>query len=527
MTIVRSPQTIRFIFLLICVSCLCGCSEDWPAYRHNALRTGDQLHHGPLTNPAKIASLSARWTFPGATPPSPPPGAFRASPVVYKGVVYIGNSNGYFYAIDAKTGSLKWQYPSGQALISTFMCNPSSEGIASSAAIAEIGGKDAVVFGAPDRSIGTGLGSGRLFALDAKTGAEIWKSPEVAALRSDGVTHEQMGYSSPLIFNNHVYIGIADHCDNPIQRGKVVAVHLNDGSIDTGFSFTSTGPPRGGGVWGSVAGWDGLYLNTGNSNIGGPEPLPDRALSLLRLDPNSGSVIWQWQPVPYVMDNDPDWSATPSVLLGSCGTMAVSTQKDGWTWAVNAGTSTPGPASVRWAFPPGPWSSAGFNPMDGTSHNDTRYLRAGAVWDDVFIVQTGGYLVTTDVYEGFHHLYALNACASDNDRVRWIKDIPSSSGFEYDLGPPTVTHGIIFVGTDQGHLVVIGDPSVTPATGWRCNNPTVTSANCVASGFSLVPDPAVLADINLSAGPIMTEPAIVGDPVYVSTEGGKVIMLKP
>jgi len=241
----------------------------------------------------------------------------------------------------------------------------------------------------------------------------------------------------------------------------------------------------------------------------------------------AGNPVWQWQPVPYALDNDPDWSATPSVMLGSCSTMAVSTQKDGWTWAVNAGTGTPGPASVRWAFPPGSWSSSGFNPADGTYHGDSRYLRPGAVWDDVYIVQTGGYTVTTDVYEGFHHLYALNGCASDAERVRWIKDVPNASGFEYDLGPPTVTHGIIFVGTDQGHLVVIGDPSVTPATGWRCNNPAIPTANCVPNGFFLVPDPAVLADINLGAGAINTEPAIVGDPVFVSTEGGKVFMLKP
>ncbi len=135
--------------------------------------------------------------------------------------------------------------------------------------------------------------------------------------------------------------------------------------------------------------------------------------------------------------------------------------------------------------------------------------------------------VTSDVYEGFHHLYALNACASEADRVRWIKDVPNSSGAEYSLGPPTVTHGVIFVGTDMGHLVVIADPSIAPAIGWRCNNPTVSSANCVAMGYTLVPDPAVLADIDLHAGSITTEPALVGDPVYVSTDGGKVIMLKP
>jgi hypothetical protein len=33
-------------------------------------------------------------------------------------------------------------------------------------------------------------------------------------------------------------------------------------------------------------------------------------------------------------------------------------------------------------------------------------------------------------------------------------------------------------------------------------------------------------DKDLSAGAISTEPALVGDPVFVSTEGGKVIMLK-
>jgi outer membrane protein assembly factor BamB len=528
MIIACSPRSICFIPLLIGMIVLCSCSADWPAFRHNPLRTGAQLNHGPLTDPNKVSTLAIGWTFPGATALNPAPGSFRASPVVSNGVVYVGNSNGYFYAINANDGSLKWRYPvTGPALTSSFTCNPSSEGIASSAAIAEIKGKDAVVFGAPDRSIGARLGSGRLFALDASTGAEIWKSPEIAVLLNDGVTHQQIGYSSPLVFNDHVYIGIADHCDNPIQQGKVVSVHLSDGTIDAGFSFTSTGPPRGGGVWGSVAGWDGLYVTTGNSNIGGPSPVPNHALSILRLDRDTGSIIWQWQPVPYSMDVDPDWSATPSVLLGSCGVMAVATQKDGWTWAVNAGTGAAAPASVRWGFPPGPWTSSGFTPTDGTYHNDSRYLRPGAVWDDVYIVQTGGYTATTDVYEGFRHLYALNACASDLDRVRWIKDVPNSSGGEYDLGPPTVTHGIIFVGTDQGHLVAIGDPSVTPATGWRCNNPAIPSGSCVANGFFLVPDPAVLADINLGAGAINTEPAVVGDPVYVSTEGGKVFMLKP
>jgi outer membrane protein assembly factor BamB len=510
------------------VLALSGCSSDWPAFRQNLLRSGGQLNNSPLANPAKVAGLTIGWTFPvGAV--NPAPGPFRAGPVVYKGVVYIGNSNGYFYAINANNGTVKWVYPSGPAaLTSTFTCNPSSEGIASSAMIASINGTDAVIFGAPDKSIGTHLGSGRLFALNAQTGAEIWKSPEVAALRSDGVTHQQIGYSSPLVFNDRVYIGLADHCDNPIQQGKIVAVKLSDGTIDGGFSFTSTGPPRGGGIWGSPAGWINkeLFVTTGNSNIGGPSPTPNHALSLLRLNADNGSIVWGWQPVPYNMDNDPDWTATPSVMLTSCGTLAVSVQKDGWTWAVNEGGATPSPPSVKWAFPTGPWFPGGFTPPDGTIHGDSRYLRPGAAWDDVYIVQTGGIPVTTDVTEGARHLYALNACAQESDRVRWIKDIPHSSGAFYSLGPPTVTHGIVFVGTDQGHLVAIGDPSVYPAAGWRCKNPAVPSASCVASGYTLVPDPGVIVDIDLHAGRITTEAALVGDPVFVSTEGGKVVMLK-
>jgi len=517
---------------ILAVLGLASCSPDWPTFRHNGLRTGNQLNHGPLTDPAKVATLAIGWTFPDAAGVTltPPPGPFRASPIVYRNVVYIGNSNGYFYAINATDGTLRWQYPlaGSPALTSTYTCNPSSEGVASSAVLTRINGTDAVIFGAPDRSIGAGLGSGRLFALNAQTGVEIWKSPEVAVLLNDGVTHEQIGYSSPLLLNDHVYVGIADHCDSPIQRGKVIAVRLADGTLDAGFSFVSSGPPRGGGVWGSVAAWqDALYITTGNANIGGPEPVPNHALSLLRLDPNTGAIVWQWQPVPYALDDDPDWSATPSVMLASCGILAVSTQKDGWTWAVNAGDGTPGPASVRWAFPPGPWSTSGFTPGDGTMHNDTRYLRPGAAWDDVYITQTGGLNVTTDVNDGFRHLYALNACASEAERIRWITDVPDSSGFAYSLGPPTVTHGVIFVGTDLGHLVVIGDPSITPVAGWRCTHPDIPTANCVAQGFTLVPEPTVLANIDLHAGAITTEPALVGDPVYVSTEGGKVFMLKP
>jgi hypothetical protein len=59
------------------------------------------------------------------------------------------------------------------------------------------------------------------------------------------------------------------HCDNPIQKGRFVAVRLSDGSIDPAFTYCSTGTcsdaTRGGGVWSGVAVWnDGVYATTGS-----------------------------------------------------------------------------------------------------------------------------------------------------------------------------------------------------------------------------------------------------------------------
>lgn len=531
-------SAVWLVMLLLSAIGLSGCSKNWPAFRHNALRTANQMNKSDLSTPAKVATLhvAAGWPF-------QPSGAqaFRASPIVHKGRVFIGNGNGRLYAVDAVTGALLWQYPppTSPALTSLFTCNPSSFGIASSAAIARVGKKDAVIFGAPDRSIGSGSGSGRLFALDAATGAEIWKSPVIASLNTaaGSTTHEQIGYSAPLVMNDRVYIGVGNHCDNPIQRGKVVAVRLNTGAIDGGFTFFGSGLPRGGGVWSSVAGWNtGVYVTTGNTNIGGAEPSNNHGLSLLRLDQATGALIWKHQPVPFVLDGDPDWSSGAAVMFTSCGTLIASTMKDGWSYAVNEGSGAAGPPDVRWQFPP---TGFPFAPGDGTVHGDTRYLRSGAAWGDVFITMAGGMNLTSSVGAGLRRLHALNACAPNAQRVRWILDVPNAcpgptpSGQGYCLGPPTVTRGVVYVGTTSGRLVVAADPAVSPAAGWRCSHPDVSNPICALIGAlspgsmtRLVPDPAVLANIQLD-GSILTEPALANGRVYVATSAGKLYMLEP
>lgn len=523
-----------------------ACSGEWPAFRHNGLRNGRQARASALSDPYRVRDLSVRWSF------TPPEGrAFRASPIVWNDRVYIGNGNGYLYALDAATGDLLWQYPSADEdpLDSQFHSNPSSFGIASSAAIATIQEVDAVIFGAPDPSIGAGLGSGRLFALNAATGDVIWRSPEIAVL--DGLTsstddagasleerHEQIGYSSPLVFRDRVYIGIANHGDNPIQNGRVVAVDLGTGNVVGAFSFQAT-DSRGGGVWSSVAGGlEGrdVYITTGNTRCwnGGcqPEPSPNHGLSFLRLDATSGAIDWKLQPVPYPMDADPDWAAGPTLTSATCGDVALSTMKDGWAYAVDATDGGSGSASVRWQFPP---TSVPFSPGDGTVHGDSRYLVPGAAWDEVYVTMAGGWpLERREPEFGFSRLHALNVCAGSRDRVRWIADVPGTvEGREYNLGPPTVADGIVFVGTRRGHLVALADPSVWATAESRCSDPDVSVGDCAANGFQVIPEPVTLLDLDLDVSApsdrILTEPVLAGGRVFVATGGGDgtVYMLEP
>ena len=100
------------------------------------------------------------------------------------------------------------------------------------------------------------------------------------------------------------------------------------------------------------------------------------------------------------------------------------------------------------------------------------------------------------------------------------------------MGPPAITHGIVYVGTVEGHLVVLADPQVAPPVGWRCSDPSVPTPTCAFLGslgsvIRLVPDPAVLNDIALpGATAIFGEPILVGNRVIVADQGGKVFMLE-
>jgi outer membrane protein assembly factor BamB len=525
----------------------CAGPNDWPNYRYVQFRDANQPTASALSDPARVPTLAVRWTFPAVGSA----GAFKASPIVVNGTVFIGSTSGYFYAIDAATGSLKWQYPAAGAPGLIPSNTTYRYGIASSAAYwyrwkwfvrkwFHWKERDVVIFGAQDPSLGPD-GSARLFALYADDGSLFWKSDPVATVNgtTSGSTtelHQTIRYSAPLIFNDYVYVGIADSGDSPIQQGRVVAVDLNTGHLVPGFSFAATGT-RGGGVWNApAADLESVFFTTGNTRCDAagcqsPEPSPNHGLSMIRVDRGSGAITWEFQPVAYNNDDDPDWSAGAAVAFASCGERIVSVQKDGWAYALGAGTTTPSAPAVNWQFPP---TGYPFNGPDMGVHGDFHYKRAPAIWNDVAILTAGGESRMNDgPASGYGKLHAINICAtSEAGRVRWLLDVPHNGGGGYSLGAPTVTGGIAYVGTDMGHVIAIADPSVNPSVGTRCSNVDyTTSAACAAAHFVLVPIPAVLADVavpdNSSLVGLRNEPALAGGRVFVSSGGGHVYMLSP
>lgn len=101
---------------------------------------------------------------------TPPPGAFSYSaPTVRDGVLYVGNLDGYLYAINTADGSLKWRFKA-------------EEGITSSPLVDE----GVVYFGSKDDNVyALDAASGQKVIWKYKTGGDVLSSPRL----SDGLLY--------------------------------------------------------------------------------------------------------------------------------------------------------------------------------------------------------------------------------------------------------------------------------------------------------------------------------------------------
>jgi len=236
--------------------------------------------------------------------------SFEGSPIVQDGVMYIATGNDDIFALDARTGAEIWEYHSNlDQSISTVCCGWDNRGVA-------VGG--GLVY--------AGLLDGSFIAVDQKTGQQEWKTQ---------VGRWQDGYTitaAPRYFDGMVFTGISGADKG--TRGKLTALDAKTGQELWHF-WTIPGPGEfGGDTWpddgvaylhGGASIWNTpaidpelglLYFSTGNAGpdyIGSVRPGDNLfSSSIVALDYHTGQYKWHFQEVHHDLW---DYDAPSPVVL--------------------------------------------------------------------------------------------------------------------------------------------------------------------------------------------------------------------
>jgi polyvinyl alcohol dehydrogenase (cytochrome) len=291
-------------------------ATDWPMYQGDAGRTG---FNGAATaiSQATVGGLRPMWTLNVG-------GSISGEPLVANNTLYWGAWDGYLRAATT-SGRLLWQTYVGKT--TGAKCYPTNAGVASTPAYTTIGATPALVVGG---------GDGAVYAVNASTGHILWRT----------VPESDAGlflWSSPIVDNGNVYIGLASFGDCPLVRGGVTELSAQDGSIENTYLTVPDGC-LGASVWGSPAldtNSGTLYVVTGNSgSCSTDEPYQD---AILALSASDLSLQDSWQLPANEQLVDADFGATPTLFTANGTNMIGVASKNGWYYALNRDMLSMGP----------------------------------------------------------------------------------------------------------------------------------------------------------------------------------------
>ena len=310
-------------------------------------RTPDEQRYSPLTqiNTQNVSRLGLAWYFDLDTNRGQ-----EASPIVIDGVLYVTSAWSKVYAFDAKSGRLLWQYDPkvpGQIGIKG-CCDVVNRGVAA--------WKGRIYLGAYD---------GRLIALDARNGREVWSVMTVDPDKSYTIT------GAPRIANGKVIIGNAGAEIG--VRGYISAYDAETGSLLWRF-FTVPGDPTqpyeneqmrqasatwtgdlywklgGGTVWDGIVydpGTNLVYFGTANgtpwvAEARSPQGGDNLFLnSIIAVNADTGRYAWHYQTTPA---ETWDYDATSPLALadldidGTRRRVLMQISKNGFYYALDAST---------------------------------------------------------------------------------------------------------------------------------------------------------------------------------------------
>lgn len=264
-----------------------GPGADWVTYAGNY----QGWRYSPLKQVTvqNAGSLTPKWLY-----HVPEASGLRTEPLVYKGVMYVTNSNA-MYALDARTGRPIWTYQDTKA---------TKKGVNRGSAI--LG--DSVYFTTTDNY---------LVSLDRQTGALLFSRRFGDAEKGTTST------SAPLVVKDKVLVGSAGGDSG--MRGFIVALSAKTGDeIWRTWTVPAKGEP-GSETWSDLHEWGGggtwlsgtfdpdtdtLFWTTGNPwpDYAGGQRLGDDlyTCSVLALDLETGKMKWHFQFTPHDVH---DWDA--------------------------------------------------------------------------------------------------------------------------------------------------------------------------------------------------------------------------
>ncbi|NNC73691.1 MAG: PQQ-dependent dehydrogenase, methanol/ethanol family, partial [Sphingomonadaceae bacterium] len=299
-----------------------GDGSDWPAINFSY----SEQRFSPLTdiNAGNVDELGIAWfaELPDAR-------AQEATPVVVDGVMYLTGPWSKVFAFDASNGEPLWEFDPevDRNVLQNLCCDAVNRGIAVWRGKLFVGTLD-----------------GRLIALDAISGAQLWSTQTTDRDRPYSIT------GAPRVVNNRVIIGNGGAEFG--VRGYVSAYDANTGALDWRFytvpnpdgepdeaasddvlqraaarTWSEEGQWResggGGTVWDAIVydhELDQLYIGVGNGNPwnhglrsnGEGDNL--FLSSVVALNPETGEYLWHYQETP---SETWDYTATQHIILAT------------------------------------------------------------------------------------------------------------------------------------------------------------------------------------------------------------------
>lgn len=279
---------------------------------------------------ADIPRLELQWAF-----AFPGQGLVNAQPAIAGGRLFAGSQDGTVYALDAARGCVLWTYRARAAV------------------------RTAIVLGAmPGRVLAFfGDVKANAYAVDADTGALVWQvraDDHPAARLTGGFQYFEGRLLVPVSSMEEALAAEPNYACCSF-RGKVVALDAATGAElwhrHTIDGFTGSGAA----VWSTPAVSARhrlVYVSTGNNYTAPATPTSD-AIMALRLD--SGAVAWVFQGsagdawntaclaagsgrCPAQPGGDTDMGAAPMLVTGATGELVIGAQKTAILHALDAAT---------------------------------------------------------------------------------------------------------------------------------------------------------------------------------------------